>query len=236
MCDSCGCDSKGTSKSGGREHRIIKVEKDVLARNSRKAELIRRRALDSGNRIVNFIGSPGAGKTELCVALINALKDRKSCIVIEGDLATDNDARRIASTGANVHQIVTGTGCHLSADDVVHSLSHLPETNEAIIFVENVGNLVCPSMFDIGESMRIVCLSVTEGEDKPEKYPITFREANAVAITKSDLMPYVDFNFENCSALIQRVNPKAPVFLSSTKTGDGIDFLAAHILEMWSEE
>jgi hydrogenase nickel incorporation protein HypB len=213
----------------------IRIEQDVLAHNRAHADELRRKIAEKDARLVNIIGSPGSGKTELLSKLIPLLDKAHPPVVVEGDLATDNDAKRIRATNTPVFQIETGTACHLTAHDVEHALFHLPSEHGAVIFVENVGNLVCPSMFDIGETLRIVCLSVTEGADKPEKYPVSFREANVAVITKSDLLPYVDFDTAHCTRLIADIHPSMKVIVTSAKDMSGMSDLAAVIAGLWNK-
>jgi len=235
MCDHCGCDQPGHRHDGaGASARTVELQQDVLAHEKAHAERLRKRleALDA--RLVNVIGGPGCGKTELLVALIGRLAGRCHCVVIEGDLATDNDAQRIRRSGAPAHQVQTGTACHLTAQDVEHALDHLPIEERTLVIVENVGNLVCPSMFDLGESLRIVCLSVTEGTDKPQKYPVAFKEAGLAVITKSDLLPHVDFDLGSCLAMIDDIRPGAPCVVTSAREGQGLDDLADRVTALWS--
>jgi hydrogenase nickel incorporation protein HypB len=230
MCDHCGCGEPTTHSAEHAGRRSIPLEEDLLARANADGEALRRRAAEQGVRLVNIMGSPGCGKTELGIALVRRLSGQKDCAVVVGDLATDNDAQRIAQAGVPVHQVETGTACHLSAHDVGHALDHLRPERGALVLVENVGNLVCPSLFDVGESLRLVCLSVTEGADKPEKYPVAFRAANVAVITKADLAPHVDFDLALCQRLIQKVAPEMRTVVTSAKTGDGIERLAAILL------
>ncbi len=235
MCDHCGCgqpDHHHHAEDGSAT--TIELQQDVLAHDKAHANALRRRLADLDARLVNVIGSPGCGKTALLVELIRKLEGRRRSIVIEGDLATTNDAERIGATGAPVHQVQTGTACHLSAHDVEHGLEHLPLQRGDLVLVENVGNLVCPSMFDVGETLRIVCLSVTEGTDKPQKYPVSFREANLAVITKIDLLPHVDFDLEASLGMIRDIHPDSTTIVTSAKDGAGMEELATQLLEMWS--
>ncbi len=236
MCDHCGCNESNHSHEDEHPHehthKSIDIEADVLAHNRAHAEHLRKRMADHASRIVNIIGSPGSGKTELLSKLIPILDI--PCLVVEGDLATRNDAKRIEATGAPVHQIETGTACHLSAHDIEHALDHLPlKQQPSLVIVENVGNLVCPSMFDIGESLRIVCLSVTEGADKPEKYPVSFREADVVILTKADLLPHVDFDVDRCRRLIEDIHPGIPVYITDAKTPTGLEPISKQLLSLF---
>jgi hydrogenase nickel incorporation protein HypB len=253
MCDHCGCDDHHPSQHDKHEHdhhahdhqhdhshsrssTVVRIEQDVLAHNRAHAQALREKITARNARLINIIGSPGCGKTELLSKLIPLLDKAHPPMVVEGDLATDNDAARIRAVGVPVYQIETGTACHLTAHDVEHALSHLPSEDNAVIFVENVGNLVCPSMFDIGESLRMVFLSVTEGADKPEKYPVSFREANIAVITKSDLLPYVDFDLDHCIRLIADIHPGMKVLVTSAKDRSGLSDLSATISALWNEQ
>jgi len=232
MCDHCGCGVPSTHHAEHAGRRSIALEEDLLARANADGEALRLRVAEQGVRLVNIMGSPGCGKTELCIALVRHMSGRRACSVVVGDLATDNDARRIARAGVPVHQVETGTACHLSAHDVGHAVDHLKPQRGTLVLVENVGNLVCPSLFDVGESLRLVCLSVTEGADKPEKYPVAFRAANVAVITKADLAPHVDFDLTACQRLLDAVAPRARTVVTSARTGDGIDRLADILLAL----
>jgi hydrogenase nickel incorporation protein HypB len=234
MCEHCGCGQGSTDHAEHSHRHSIAVQEDLLARARAEGEALRLRLAEQDARLVNVIGSPGCGKTELAIALVRRLSGHRPCSVVVGDLATNNDARRIAQAGVAVHQVETGTACHLSSHDVAHALEHLRPERGALVLVENVGNLVCPSLFDVGESLRLVCLSVTEGADKPEKYPVAFRAANLAVITKVDLAPHVDFDLELCRRLIKIVAPSLPVIVTSARTGDGIDPLAEILLALGS--
>ncbi|MBI4705212.1 MAG: hydrogenase nickel incorporation protein HypB [Deltaproteobacteria bacterium] len=234
MCEHCGCGHPHGPEGGGAGHETIAIEQDVLAHDRAHAQALRARMSELGARLVNVIGGPGCGKTELLAALIRKLEGRRRCLVVEGDLATDNDAARIRAVGAPVHQIHTGTVCHLTAHDVEHALEHLPMEPGALVLVENVGNLVCPAMFDLGESLRIVCLSVTEGTDKPQKYPVAFREASVAVITKSDLLPHVDFDLHACRAMVADIRPGTRFVVTSARDGSGLTELADVISSLWS--
>ena len=246
MCDHCGCSdrthdessshehSHGHDHSHGRSSTTVRIEQDVLAHNRAHADTLREKMKARNARLINIIGSPGCGKTELLAKLIPLLDKAHPAAVVEGDLATDNDAARIRAVNTPVFQIETGTACHLTAHDVAHALSHLPEEQNAVVFVENVGNLVCPSMFDIGESLRMVCLSVTEGADKPEKYPVSFREASLAVITKSDLLPYVNFDLDHCIRLIGEIHPGMQVIVTSAEDTSGLSDLAQMISSLFT--
>ena len=191
------------------EGRAIAVEEDILARNDAIAAENRARLAASRVLALNLVSSPGSGKTELLTKTLRTLTDIP-CAVIEGDQETTNDAARIRATGVRALQINTGKGCHLDAQMVKRA-------------IENVGNLVCPAEFDLGEAHKVAVLSVTEGEDKPLKYPDMFRASSLVLMNKIDLLPYVPFDAEKAEANVLRVNPKAKVFRVSATTGEGID-------------
>ena len=172
---------------------------------------------------VNLMSSPGAGKTSLLEKTIELLKDKYRIGVIEGDLETERDAQRVREKGAYAYQITTGQTCHLDAFMVHKGLHHLPLEELDIVFVENVGNLVCPASFDVGTHLNVVLLSVPEGDDKPAKYPVMFEKADLLLITKVDLLPYFDFDVERCVKEFKEINPKADVILLSVKTGEGLN-------------
>jgi hydrogenase nickel incorporation protein HypB len=231
MCRQCGCNEHSDHNS---QVELIDIQRDVLANDNACADQVREHLEKSDVHMVNIIGSPGSGKTELICALISRIQAKGlSCVVIEGDLATDNDADRIKQSGAPAYQIKTGTACHLSAHDIQHALEHLPLIKRSLVLVENVGNLVCPSMFYLGESLRVVCLSVTEGTDKPQKYPSTFQSADLVAITKHDLLPYVDFDMQRSVEMIDHIKPKTPCLITSARSGHGLEEMVVHLESLW---
>lgn len=203
--------------------RTIKLEQDLLAKNQLVAE--RNRGRFEGREIlaVNFMSSPGAGKTTLLEKTIGALDQSASVYVVEGDQATLNDAERIKSTGAPVVQINTGTGCHLDAEMLSRGIAELKPPRGAIVFIENVGNLICPALFDLGERAKIVILSVTEGEDKPIKYPHMFRACQVMLLSKIDLLPYLQFSIEDCVDYARQINPDIHIIPVSAETGEGMD-------------
>jgi hydrogenase nickel incorporation protein HypB len=223
---SCGCDSSRHDHHHEHEERPagskIAIETDILAKNNRFAA--KNRALFSENGIfaLNLVSSPGSGKTTILERSLRDLSQKLRFAVIEGDQQTDNDARRIAATGVPVRQINTGAGCHLDAHIVGHALEELPVNTLDILFIENVGNLVCPATFDLGEHHKVVVLSVTEGEDKPLKYPQMFRAADVMLLNKIDLLPYLDFDLEKCLEMARRVSPGIRIFQLSAKTGEGM--------------
>ncbi|MBN2382343.1 hydrogenase nickel incorporation protein HypB [bacterium] len=204
--------------------RSVQIEKPLLSENDRLAQINRTFFGERRVSAYNLISSPGSGKTTILERTVRAVHpDKKFCCVIEGDQQTDNDSRRIAATGAPVKQINTGKSCHLNAREVSQAIQCLDIPDGSILFIENVGNLICPTAFDLGESERIVILSVTEGTDKPEKYPNAFQSADCVLINKTDLLPYVDFNLTECRRLISGLNPEARIFEISAQTGDGFE-------------
>ena len=172
---------------------------------------------------LNMVSSPGSGKTTILEKTIRALKDFRPICVIEGDQQTTRDADRITEAGASAIQINTGAGCHLDADMVNQALKQLEPENGSLLFIENVGNLVCPAMFDLGEHARVVVMSVTEGDDKPLKYPYMFQSSHLCLINKTDLLDYVDFNLESAIANARIVNPHLEFICLSARSGDGMD-------------
>jgi len=204
------------------ESQIVDVGKDILESNNLLAE--RNRGYFEAKSILalNLVSSPGSGKTSLLEKTILELKNKLKCNVIEGDQQTDNDARRIAGTGANVLQINTGNACHLDATMIHEAVHQLKPEDNSILFIENVGNLVCPALFDLGETYRVVIFSVTEGEDKPLKYPNMFHTSNICILNKIDLLPYLDFNLELAKQNIHKINPESKIIEVSVKSGAGI--------------
>lgn len=221
MCDTCGCGAGHHHHEG--QSRTLQIRQDVLATNDAFAKENRHRLDASGTVALNLISSPGAGKTTLLERTIRHLGDTLPLAVIEGDLQTDRDAARIRGTGAPVYQINTGEGCHLDAHMVGHAMDHLPIPNKGVLFIENVGNLVCPASFELGEAFRVVVLSVAEGDDKVEKYPISFRRADLLLINKIDLLEHVDFSIERCRETMKTLNPRALILEVSAREGTGID-------------
>ncbi len=233
MCRTCGCDADHDHPHGPHDHahphahvhahphphapRLISVETELLAKNDRLAHEVRAKLAWDGIAAYNLIGAPGAGKTTLLERTIRALED-VTIAVIEGDQATDHDARRIAATGARVVQVNTGAGCHLDATMIDRGLVELALAPRSLLLVENVGNLVCPALFDLGERAKIVVMSVTEGEDKPLKYPHVFRAATAMVLTKIDLVPHLDVDPERIAEHAYQINPSLRVFpVSATR-------------------
>lgn len=202
---------------------VHSIERRILAKNDALASKIR--AWLAGREIlaVNLVSSPGSGKTSLLERTIPGLTDEVPLFVIEGDQASSNDGKRIRSAGAPVVQINTGTGCHLDAEMIARGLSELKPGPGSIVFIENVGNLVCPALFDLGERAKVVIFSATEGEDKPLKYPHMFSAATLIILNKTDLLPHLDFSVEQAIANVRRVNPNATMLQISARTGEGLD-------------
>jgi hydrogenase nickel incorporation protein HypB len=211
----------------------ISLGQKILSRNEECAQKNRQFFHEHKILCLNVISSPGAGKTSLLVRTIQELRDRLRIGVIEGDIETDHDARRIQAAGAAAFQIETKGACHLSAEQVHNALKRIDAENKDLIFIENVGNLVCPSAFDLGETARVVILSVPEGDDKPAKYPGTFAGASVVLLNKIDLLPHVPFQIQRVLADLHTVNPNAAVFQVSAATGEGMkdwyDWLRRHL-------
>ncbi len=230
MCTDCGChphhpdDTPHTGDPGdGYASRRLLVEAAATAANDETArhnrEAFRRQRLTA----LNLMSSPGAGKTSILERTIRHLAGRRPVYVIEGDQQTRNDAERIERAGATAVQINTGSGCHLEAGMVARAVERLDPLPGGLLFIENVGNLVCPAMFDLGEQAKVVIISVTEGDDKPEKYPYMFRAARLCLINKTDLLPYVDFDPGRCRQLARAVNPHITCIELSARTGEGFD-------------
>ncbi len=229
MCSDCGC---GTDEItiDGRLHahavpeasRRLRVEVDLLAKNNAYAARNRTRFAEQGVLALNLMSSPGSGKTSLLARSIADLKNQYPITVIEGDQQTARDAERIRATGVAAVQINTGKGCHLDAHMVGHALDDLPLSAGSVLFIENVGNLVCPAAFDLGEAHKVVILSVTEGEDKPLKYPDMFHAADLMLLNKIDLLPYLQFDVEQCIAYARQVNPRLEVIQLSATQGAGL--------------
>ncbi len=203
--------------------RMVQIETDILAKNNEYATANRRHFDEHGMLALNLVSSPGSGKTTLLTETIKALSGDLDMGVIEGDQQTANDAERIRETGAPAVQVNTGKGCHLDGHMVGHALEHLALPDDSVLFIENVGNLVCPAGFDLGEAHKVVILSVTEGEDKPIKYPDMFHASDVMLLTKTDLLPHLDFDVEKCLGYARRVNPKIKTLLVSAKSGEGME-------------
>ncbi len=202
--------------------KTISLEAEILAKNDKLAE--RNRGWFEGRNILalNLVSSPGSGKTTLLERTIRDLSADLPISVVEGDQETVNDAERIRNTGCSVVQINTGTGCHLEADMLARGLKELKPVINSVVMIENVGNLVCPALFDLGEKCKVAILSVTEGEDKPLKYPHMFRASDVMILNKSDLLPYVDFDVSACIDNAREVNPDIQVFELSATSGEGM--------------
>ncbi|MDX5629202.1 MULTISPECIES: hydrogenase nickel incorporation protein HypB [unclassified Brenneria] len=213
----------GTHAPGVGQQRLLQIEMDVLSKNNHLAEHNREHFNAQNILALNLVSSPGSGKTTLLTATLNHISQKVPCAVIEGDQQTTNDAERIRATGVAAIQVNTGKGCHLDAQ-MVHDAAHrLQLPDNSLLFIENVGNLVCPAGFDLGERAKVAVLSVTEGEDKPLKYPHMFAAASLMVINKIDLLPYLDFNLEACVANARRVNPDIQVIALSASHGDGME-------------
>jgi hydrogenase nickel incorporation protein HypB len=238
MCTTCGCIPEELHHDHGDGHhqhdheqgpgtgaegRKISIETDILARNNRLAAANRALFTARGVFVLNLVSSPGSGKTTLLEKTLKDLSETTRSAVIEGDQQTDNDAVRIAATGVPVRQINTGAGCHLDAHMVGHAAQEFDLDNLDLLLIENVGNLVCPASFDLGENHKVVVLSVTEGEDKPLKYPHMFHVADVMLLNKTDLLPHLDFDVAKCREMARRVNPGIIIFEVSAKTGAGMD-------------
>ena len=252
MCKTCGCDAKTHTHEHDHPHEhththdhdhahlhdhaapartVIEVEKDILERNDLLAERNRGYFEGRGIYCINLMSSPGAGKTTLLERTIARLKDKIPITVIEGDQQTDNDARRIAAQRVPVFQINTGTGCHLEAGAVNHALKHLNPAPNSLLFIENVGNLICPAMFDLGEAAKVVITSVTEGDDKPLKYPHMFQAAEACLINKTDLLPHLRSDIKLLRENLLKVNPRQKLLEVSALTDTGLDAWCAWLLQ-----
>ena len=211
--------------SGGEDEasRFLRIEKEILSENDRFARVNREWFDERAILALNLVSSPGAGKTSLLAETIKRLSGRLPVSVIEGDQETDNDAQRIREAGAAAIQINTGRGCHLDAHSVGHAAEHLNPESGSVLFIENVGNLVCPAAFDLGEQCKIVILSTTEGVDKPIKYPDMFAAAELVLINKIDLLPHLDFDVDQALGYAWRVNPDLESIRVSARTGEGMN-------------
>jgi len=203
--------------------RMVQIEQDILGKNNQYATANRNHFANHGILALNLVSSPGSGKTTLLTKTLADLKDEIALSVIEGDQQTANDADRIRETGVKALQVNTGKGCHLDAHMVGHALEPLQPEDQSILFIENVGNLVCPAAFDLGEAHKVAILSVTEGEDKPLKYPDMFFAADLMLLNKIDLLPYLNFDVEQCMTYARRVNPNIKILQVSATTGEGMD-------------
>ncbi|MBN2005548.1 MAG: hydrogenase nickel incorporation protein HypB [Anaerolineae bacterium] len=211
----------------------IPIIQNILSANEMTAQQNRARFAERGTTAINLMSSPGAGKTTLLMATIAALQGKVRIGVIEGDVASQVDAEHIATTGTPVVQINTGGGCHLDAPQVHSALDALPDAALDIVFIENVGNLICPVSFDLGETRRVALLSAPEGDDKPYKYPGIFEAVDLVVVTKTDLLPLLDFDLEAFTTLVHGLNPNAQVLALSAKSGDGMDAWLSWLEAQW---
>lgn len=217
-----GKDAAKTHVPGMSQKRLVQIEQEILAKNGMFADGVRDELCGHGVLALNLIASPGAGKTTLLVETLQRLKGTFPTWVIEGDQETTNDADRIRATDTQAVQINTGKGCHLDADMIKRALESLSLQQGGVLFIENVGNLACPAGFDLGEAHKVVILSVTEGDDKPVKYPEAFAAADLLVISKSDLAPYCDFDIEACVARAREVNPAIESIVVSARDGTGM--------------
>ncbi|HEX5733010.1 MAG TPA: hydrogenase nickel incorporation protein HypB [Blastocatellia bacterium] len=205
------------------EPRLVEVRQKVLKQNDLLARSLRKRFREAGVYVVSLVSSPGSGKTTFLEKTLTLLRERYRVAALVGDLATENDAARLARSQAPVRQITTGTICHLDAEMVERALEGWELRELDLLFIENVGNMVCPSSYDLGEDLRVVFMSVTEGEDKPLKYPTIFNTSDVAVITKIDIAEAVEFDSQAASRSIQAVRPGMQVFEASAKTGEGIE-------------
>ena len=205
------------------QSRMVQIEQDILGKNNEYANENRSLFSAKGMLTLNLVSSPGSGKTCLLTRTLTELKNEIPLAVIEGDQQTSNDADRIRETGATAIQINTGKGCHLDAHQIGHAIEHLAPKDTSVLFIENVGNLVCPAAFDLGEAHKVAILSVTEGEDKPIKYPDMFHAADLLLLNKIDLLPYLDFDINKCIDYARRVNPGIQILQVSATTGEGME-------------
>ena len=207
---------------GMSQARMVQIEQDILSKNNTYAAANRQYFDDRGIFALNLVSSPGSGKTTLLCRTIELLKDKVAISVVEGDQQTSNDAERIRATGVQALQINTGKGCHLDGHMVGHAMQRLQPADESLFLIENVGNLVCPAAFDLGEHHKVAILSVTEGEDKPLKYPDMFAAADVMLLNKCDLLPYLEFDADLAEANARRVNPDLVIFRVSATSGEGM--------------
>lgn len=213
----------GTHAPGMSQRRMLEVEINVLDKNNQIAARNRARFAQKHQLVLNLVSSPGSGKTTLLTETLTRLNALVPCAVIEGDQQTVNDAARIRETGTPAIQVNTGKGCHLDAQMIADAAPRLPLADNGVLFIENVGNLVCPASFDLGERHKVAVLSVTEGEDKPLKYPHMFAAASLMLLNKIDLLPYLRFDVEKCLAYAREVNPSIEIILISATSGEGMD-------------
>jgi hydrogenase nickel incorporation protein HypB len=237
MCIDCGCGPTGPGHHHHHDHepaqdgKTLRIEEDILGKNNRLAARNREHFKQHGMLVLNLVSSPGSGKTSLLERTLSDLKPEFGFAVLEGDQQTANDADRIAATGVPVKQINTGAGCHLDAHMVGHGVEEFDLDATDILMIENVGNLVCPAAFDLGEQCKVAVLSVTEGEDKPLKYPQMFQAAEIMIINKVDLLPHLRFDIAKCREFALQVNPKLTILELSCHSGEGIDAWYAWLRE-----
>jgi len=207
----------------------IEVEDKILSKNDKLANELRKLFSDKKILVLNFVSSPGSGKTSILENILPKLSEKYKLAVIEGDLETENDAERIRKAGIKAHQITTGGACHLEAFGIKKSLSNFDLDNLDLLVIENVGNLVCPASFDLGEDFKIVVISTPEGDDKPAKYPSMIRAASAIIVNKIDLAEYMEFDVDKCISYAKRINPNLAEFRTSCKTKAGLNDLITFI-------
>ncbi len=207
--------------------KTINVNEDILSANDLLAESLKNRFKNEGVYVVNLMSSPGAGKTSFILRLIEALQHKIKIGVIEGDIASDVDAQKIGKTNVDVVQINTAGACHLDANMINSAAQSLGLSGKGLVIIENVGNLVCPAEFKLGEDIKVMILSIPEGHDKPLKYPLMFTETNALILNKMDLLSYTDFNMDELTKTVKAMNPNVEIFPISAKTGEGIDVFVA---------
>ena len=228
MCHDCGCGSE-------KESRVVELHQRILEKNDLEATHNRQVLSRMGIIGLNLMSSPGSGKTSLIEKTIDTLGGGLRIAVIEGDLETDRDAERIRRKGIPVHQITTGQTCHLDALMLHEAFHHIPLSDVDILFVENVGNLVCPAVYDIGTHVNVVLLSTTEGDDKPAKYPTVFRNSDMMLLTKIDLLPHSDFNTRRAKSDALAINPNLQILELSSTTGSGFDSWIEMLYQLHSE-
>jgi hydrogenase nickel incorporation protein HypB len=233
MCSVCGCEPSAEDQERRPKHtrvsQILEIERDIFDGNNERASLNRSWLAAHGIFALNLVSSPGSGKTALLCRTLASLMPLGPCSVIEGDLQTSNDAERVRATGAPALQVNTGKGCHLDAVMIDMALKRLAPADDSLLFIENVGNLVCPAAFDLGEAHKVAVLSVSEGDDKPIKYPDIFHAASVMIVNKLDLLPHVDFDMGKCRDYARRVNPDIVILPLSAETGEGMDAWLAWI-------
>ncbi|MCF7790965.1 MAG: hydrogenase nickel incorporation protein HypB [Victivallales bacterium] len=247
MCEDCGCHEGNEKKYFGHAHshvhhhphthdhesaeneskndaqtRVLNIEHNILAKNNHIASHNREWLTEKNVLTINLISSPGSGKTTLLQKTLKELKGKLNCSVIVGDQSTDNDAKKLKEHCENVYQIETKSSCHLTAEQVSKVLPEVVDEKTEVLFIENVGNLICPAAFDLGENFKIALLSTTEGEDKPVKYPVIFSDAKVVIMTKTDLIPHLNWDVKKCRNSIRQINPGVFVFELSAASGEGM--------------